>query len=184
MLKIDNDIKPLGINDILPLLFFLIRIRKENNTMKYYRFLNLNNIPHVLVSLLRLIISSKFHLVSDKIVGFHHLLLILTTNQKKKVIGMCHFTIKKNICNTCWVGIVISDYYAGKGLGNKFLWDSIQYIRKLGFHEVILQVDGDNVRAYSLYKKIGFIFTSEQKTLDYRNHVLESFNEISMVLKL
>lgn len=180
--KMDNYMKILRVGDILALLFFLIRIRNEHETMKYYRFLKLDNAHQILASLLKLIILSKFRSACDFVIGFHYILLILTTKEKNKVIGICHFKIRKKSSQTCSLGIVISDQYAGKGLGTRFLLDSLQYVRKLGFREVTLEVDKDNLPAYSLYKKLGFISTMEQQKIDYR--AVKSIDVISMVLKM
>jgi ribosomal protein S18 acetylase RimI-like enzyme len=70
-----------------------------------------------------------------------------------------------------WLGILVSDFHQGKGLGKttmEFLLDSF---KKMNDKKLYLSVDEDNLKAISLYKKFGFNFLEKKENILY--YVLE-----------
>ncbi len=57
------------------------------------------------------------------------------------------------------LGIAVADAYQGHGLGQAIMQHLITVARQLGKRRIILTVDGDNLRAQHVYKKMGFTMT-------------------------
>lgn len=61
-----------------------------------------------------------------------------------------------------WLGICVSEFHRGEGLGKQMMSALIEQGKGLGLAEIKLIVDTDNCRARGMYEKFGFVkFGSE-----------------------
>jgi GNAT superfamily N-acetyltransferase len=83
---------------------------------------------------------------SGKIVGAVSLLFFVSTALGGKVALLEDMILEKDS--------------RGKGLGTKLLDHVIQYVIQNGFLRITVLIDKDNIVAQSLYKKMGFKYSS------------------------
>jgi ribosomal protein S18 acetylase RimI-like enzyme len=77
--------------------------------------------------------------------------LILVANAAGTVVGVCH----------CWAvpfikDIAVDTSYQGRGLGSALLTTALQEFARRGAAFVDLKTDVDNIKAQSLYRRLGF----------------------------
>ena len=86
--------------------------------------------------------------------------------------------------HNCILGIVISKGWQKKGLGKNICDYMIKFAWKKGFRKIWLTVYSDNVRAFKLYKSLGFeiegIFMSDEKMNKTFRHIVSMalFNKV------
>jgi RimJ/RimL family protein N-acetyltransferase len=84
--------------------------------------------------------------------------IVWTILYKNEVVGNCRlFDFKESREKSCELGIMIDKKYWGKGIGRNVCRLLIHFAKEqLKFDKVVLTVKQTNVRAISLYKKLGF----------------------------
>ncbi|MCU0850651.1 MAG: GNAT family N-acetyltransferase [Candidatus Thermoplasmatota archaeon] len=89
----------------------------------------------------------------------HYFVLI----KEKKIIG--YSMLRLLGYNTPSFGVCIRNGYEHRGYGQLILDQTIQKAKQLGYQEVILTIDKENIRALNLYQKNGFeVIKSNLKT--------------------
>jgi len=83
---------------------------------------------------------------------------IITDKKTGKAIGELQYGELDLESKKCRIGIKISETeYQGKGLGKEALMHFIKYLKsEFGLKKIEIDTIHDNIRAYSLYKKLGF----------------------------
>jgi ribosomal protein S18 acetylase RimI-like enzyme len=111
----------------------------ENPISNSFRYFKNRNIDAIQSHVYTLILEYE-----NKYIGYGHI--------DCDSVGKVHHTdLDKH-----WVGICILEQYQGKGLG-KIILNKLMEVAKLNFiNELYLSVDKNNIKAFSLYKKIGF----------------------------
>lgn len=85
--------------------------------------------------------------------------------EDNKLIAYTQF--KKINNKRIYMGIGLIPEYTGKGMGNYFLVDSINYIKdKFEDYTIYLEVRSFNERAIKAYEKVGFHITKKENKLD------------------
>jgi RimJ/RimL family protein N-acetyltransferase len=56
-----------------------------------------------------------------------------------------------------WLGICVSEFYRGEGLGKQMMSELIRHGKEKGLKEIKLIVDTDNAVARAMYEKFGFV---------------------------
>ena len=90
----------------------------------------------------------------------HPSAIILVAVCDNQVVGLLDFATKpkKKISHTGEFGISVHPDFTGKGLGHKMIEIMLDWARHTGLVEkVFLKVFATNLKAISLYKKLGFI---------------------------
>jgi len=64
---------------------------------------------------------------------------------------------KRKICHRCSLAIALYQDYWGLGIGKAMIEYMTELARKIGWHQVDLEVVAENERAQHLYKSCGFI---------------------------
>jgi len=63
---------------------------------------------------------------------------------------------RKRYCHKGEIGVAVKKEFWNKGIGKARLKECIEWSKENKLLKLILEVDSDNERAYSLYKKLGF----------------------------
>ncbi len=141
---------------------FLLNLSKRSqNTFNHFGKINKKNIDFIVKKELERKDKIKFFaFVNEELVGYG----FLTKFEKS--------TKKHN----CILGIVVSDSYQNIGLGKKICQHMIKMAWKSGLKKIWLNVHYDNVRAFNLYKSLGFeieglFVDDETSTKGYRHLV-------------
>lgn len=84
--------------------------------------------------------------------------LFLVADVEGTIVATCDVAIdsRKRYCHKGEIGIAVKKEFWNKGIGKALLKECIEWSKKNKLLKLILEVDSDNERAYSLYKKLGF----------------------------
>jgi ribosomal protein S18 acetylase RimI-like enzyme len=75
-----------------------------------------------------------------------------------------------------WLGISVYDNYQRKGYGQQMMDELIRSFHDSDLEELFLTVDKDNMGAFNLYKKCGFVVTKEDSS--YYVMVLKKYDDV------
>lgn len=84
--------------------------------------------------------------------------LFLVADVNGTVVATCEVAIdsRKRYCHKGEIAIAVKKEFWHKGIGKALLKECIEWSKENKLLKLILEVDSDNERAYSLYKKLGF----------------------------
>lgn len=84
--------------------------------------------------------------------------LFLVADIKGTIVATCGVAIdsRKRYCHKGEIGVAVKKEFWNKGIGKTLLQECIEWSKENKLLKLILEVDSDNERAYSLYKKLGF----------------------------
>lgn len=84
--------------------------------------------------------------------------LFLVADINGKIVATCDVAIdsRKRYSHKGEIGVAVKKEFWSKGIGKSLLEACIEWSKENKLLKLILEVDSDNERAYSLYKKLGF----------------------------
>jgi len=141
---------------------FLLGLSKNSqNTFNHFGKINKKNIDSIVKKELKRKDKIKFlTFLNDELAGYG----FLTKFEK--------YSKKHN----CILGIVISDQHQNKGLGKIICEKMIRTAWKKNLKKIWLNVHYDNVRAFNLYKSLGFeiegLFVADEKMKRKERHIV------------
>jgi ribosomal protein S18 acetylase RimI-like enzyme len=117
---------------------FLQNAGRSTETFRYYQ-----NRP---LDVVRNHLYTCVYSVGDLIIGYGHL-----DEEGKNV----------------WLGVAVSDYFIGKGIGKKIMYHLIEKAKELKIAEVRLSVDSKNLKAKRLYEKFNFLRSEVKGSIEF-----------------